>query len=77
MLLNVSDTNGTRTVIGPIFTHYEFYASDEIIKDATGGRYTDQDRQAQLFLEEENQQKKSEQRSISALSLPSKQLRSQ
>lgn len=52
MILNVSDTNGTRTVLGPIFTHYEFYASDEIIQDAKGGRYTDQDRQTQLFNEE-------------------------
>lgn len=55
LILNVADTNGTRTVIWPVYTHYEFYASDQIIQDSTNWRYTDQDRQTQLQSEEYNE----------------------
>ncbi|GHW02833.1 hypothetical protein AGMMS50249_6190 [candidate division SR1 bacterium] len=51
MILNVDDINGTRTVIGPVFTHYEFYQSDNILTDHDSSRYSDLDRQDQLWKE--------------------------
>ena len=51
MLLMVNDTNGARVVLGPVFTHYEFYGSNDIIPNIEG-RYTDEDRQEQLQNEE-------------------------
>lgn len=51
MILNVDDINGTRTVIWPVFTHYEFYQSDNILTDHDSSRYSDLDRQDQLWKE--------------------------
>lgn len=39
MAVMIEDINGSRVVMGPIFTHYEFYASDEILE--SDQRYTD------------------------------------
>jgi hypothetical protein len=40
----VKDANGARIVLGPIFSHYEFYQSDRIIE--WDQRYTDNDWQS-------------------------------
>jgi hypothetical protein len=48
MVLMVNDVNGARVVIGPVFTHYEFYKTDEILSTDSSARYTDEDRQDQL-----------------------------
>ena len=50
MLLMVDDVNGSRVVVGPVFTHYEFYQEDKILK-SDGQRYTDEDWQDQLHQE--------------------------
>lgn len=47
LITTVKDNNGTRAVIWPIYSTYEFYGSDEPIQ-AEGGRYTDDDRQKWL-----------------------------
>jgi len=39
----INDVNGARIVIGPMFSHYEFYGTP--IPSKTAGRYTDEDRQ--------------------------------
>jgi hypothetical protein len=39
----INDSNGARIVIGPMFSHYEFYGDP--IPAKTAGRYTDEDRQ--------------------------------
>ena len=44
MALMVKDANGARIVLGPIFSHYEFYQSDRIIE--WDQRYTDTDWQS-------------------------------
>ncbi|HRU50474.1 MAG TPA: DUF3160 domain-containing protein, partial [Candidatus Absconditabacterales bacterium] len=44
MIVNVKDANGARAVIGPVYSTYEFYDSDEPIAREQG-RYTDDDRQ--------------------------------
>ena len=43
MTMMINDTNGARMVIGPVFSHYEFYESQASFKPVGGGRYTDQD----------------------------------
>ncbi len=40
MAVMIDDANGSRVVMGPIFTHYEFYASDNILESEQ--RYTDE-----------------------------------
>lgn len=45
MLVMIDDANGKRIARGPIFTHYEFYDSDEVV-DANGSRLNDIQRQA-------------------------------
>ena len=40
MLVMIDDINGKRIARGPIFTHYEFYDSDEVV-DANGSRLND------------------------------------
>ena len=40
MLVMIDDANGKRIARGPIFTHYEFYDSDEVV-DANGSRLND------------------------------------
>lgn len=40
MAVMIEDINGSRVVMGPIFTHYEFYASDNILESEQ--RYTDE-----------------------------------
>ena len=40
MLVMIDDANGKRIARGPIFTHYEFYDSDEVV-DAKGSRLND------------------------------------
>lgn len=52
LLLMINDINGPRIVIGPIFTHYEFYKSDEILQSTT--RYNDEDRQGKYDTIKEN-----------------------
>jgi hypothetical protein len=41
MALMVKDANGARVVLWPIFSHYEFYQSDNILN--WDQRYTDED----------------------------------
>ncbi len=45
MTMMIKDTNGARIAIGPIFSHYEFYAGQASFEAVGGGRLTDQDRQ--------------------------------
>jgi hypothetical protein len=45
MAMMINDTNGARIVVGPVFSHYEFYSSQASFQPVGGGRYTDQDRQ--------------------------------
>jgi hypothetical protein len=40
MLLMINDINGKRVAIWPVFTHYEFYDSDNVVK-ANGSRLND------------------------------------
>lgn len=40
MLVMIDDANGKRIARGPVFTHYEFYDSDEVV-DANGSRLND------------------------------------
>ena len=40
MLVMIDDINGKRIARGPIFTHYEFYDSDDVV-DASGSRLND------------------------------------
>lgn len=44
LAVSINDANGSRVVIGPIFSHYEFYNSDGKIPQE-GWRLTDEDRQ--------------------------------
>lgn len=39
MALMVSDINGSRIVMGPVFSHYEFYKDDGVLEGQQ--RYTD------------------------------------
>lgn len=43
MTMMINDANGARIVIGPVFSHYEFYEGQASFKPVDGGRYTDQD----------------------------------
>ncbi len=43
MAMMVNDSNGARIVLGPIFSHYEFYADQASFEAVGGGRFTDQD----------------------------------
>lgn len=43
MTMMINDANGARVVIGPVFSHYEFYEGQASFKPEGGGRYTDQD----------------------------------
>lgn len=43
MGIMIHDINGARIVMGPIFSHYEFYNGQAWFEAAEGGRYTDQD----------------------------------
>ena len=45
MLVMIDDANGKRIARGPIFTHYEFYDSDDVV-DANWSRLNDLQRQA-------------------------------
>lgn len=45
MTMMISDNNGQRMVVGPVFSHYEFYEEQASFQPDGGGRYTDQDRQ--------------------------------
>lgn len=45
MTMMISDNNGQRMVVGPVFSHYEFYEEQASFQSDGGGRYTDQDRQ--------------------------------
>jgi hypothetical protein len=40
MLVMIDDANGKRIARGPVFTHYEFYDSDDVV-DANGSRLND------------------------------------
>ena len=40
MLVMIDDINGKRVAIWPVFTHYEFYDSDNVVK-ANGSRLND------------------------------------
>lgn len=53
MALMVKDVNGARIVMGPVFAHYEFYKSDEVLE--ADQRYSDEDRQSKYdsFSDEE------------------------
>jgi hypothetical protein len=42
LITDIKDANGTRAVIGPVYSTYEFYGSDNPIS-AQKGRYTDID----------------------------------
>jgi hypothetical protein len=44
MALMVKDANGARVVLWPIFSHYEFYQTDNILNGEQ--RYTDEDWQS-------------------------------
>ncbi|HMS91770.1 MAG TPA: DUF3160 domain-containing protein, partial [Candidatus Absconditabacterales bacterium] len=43
MAMMINDSNGARIVLGPIFSHYEFYADQASFEAVGGGRFTDQD----------------------------------
>jgi len=43
MMMMVNDSNGARIVVGPIFSHYEFYADQAPFEAVGGGRFTDED----------------------------------
>jgi hypothetical protein len=43
MALMVNDVNGARIVMGPVFAHYEFYKSDNVLEGEQ--RYSDNQRQ--------------------------------
>ena len=45
MLVMIDDANGKRIARGPVFTHYEFYDSDDVV-DANWSRLNDIQRQA-------------------------------
>ena len=42
LIIAISDINGSRLVMGPVYTHYEFYGSEDLVQ-SDNGRYTDQD----------------------------------
>jgi hypothetical protein len=43
MTLMINDINGTRMVVWPVFSHYEFYESQAWFQAQGWWRYTDQD----------------------------------
>ena len=43
MYLMVSDTNGSRVVVWPVFTQYEFYTNEAPITTSNSSRFTDED----------------------------------
>jgi uridine phosphorylase len=43
MMMMVNDSNGARIVLGPIFSHYEFYADQASFEAVGSGRFTDED----------------------------------
>lgn len=43
MYLMVSDTNGSRVVVWPVFTQYEFYTKESPITTSNSSRFTDED----------------------------------
>ncbi len=43
MYLMVSDTNGSRVVVWPVFTQYEFYTNEAPITTSSSSRFTDED----------------------------------
>jgi hypothetical protein len=43
LITNIKDTNGSRAVIGPVYSTFEFYGSDNPVVSEKG-RYTDDDR---------------------------------
>ena len=43
MYLMVSDTNGPRVVVWPVFTQYEFYTNEAPITTSNSSRFTDED----------------------------------
>jgi hypothetical protein len=45
MAIMVNDINGSRIVLWPIFSHYEFYGQQASFEAEGGGRFTDGDRQ--------------------------------
>jgi len=47
LITNIKDINGTRAVIGPVYSTFEFYGSDAPIS-AQKGRYSDEDRRSWL-----------------------------
>lgn len=57
MAMMISDSNGQRMVIGPVFSHYEFYEGQASFHPQDGGRYTDQDRQNSYDALKENEEK--------------------
>jgi hypothetical protein len=42
LLTTIKDVNGTRAVIGPVYSTFEFYGDDNVIS-AEKGRYSDDD----------------------------------
>jgi hypothetical protein len=45
MALSINDINGSRIVMWPVFSQYEFYPAQTTIQASAGWRFTDQDRQ--------------------------------
>ena len=43
MYLMISDTNGSRVVVWPVFTQYEFYTNESPITTSSTSRFTDED----------------------------------
>ena len=42
LIIAISDINGSRLVMGPVYTHYELYGNEDLVQ-SDNGRYTDQD----------------------------------
>jgi hypothetical protein len=56
MYLMVSDTNGARVVVWPVFTQYEFYTNEAPILTEKSTRFTDEDWQANYDRVAENKE---------------------
>lgn len=41
LLMMIDDANGQRIVLGPVYTHYEFYTNEDIGIESEKGRYVD------------------------------------
>lgn len=47
LLMMIDDVNGKRVVLGPVYTHYEFYTNEDHDISSEKGRFVDHERQNQ------------------------------